>query len=294
MHAKPWVTTGLLISVAAFAQTTPPEPEFEVATIKPSAPPSMGQVNVGVHVDGAQVRITYRSLQEYISSAYRLKVYQVVGPDWLASQRFDVSAKLPEGAQQDQVPAMLRSLLADRFHMKAHRETREFPVYGLVVAKGGPKMKEVPPDPAAAGGAPGRGAINVTASGGRGGTVINYGNGATFSMGNEKFEGRKLNMTVLADALGRFIDRPVVDMTELKGNYDFTMEMSEQDFRAMMIRAALSAGVPLPPEAARLMESAAGDSLLTAVQSLGLKLEPRKAPLEVLVVDQMEKTPVDN
>jgi uncharacterized protein (TIGR03435 family) len=178
--------------------------------------------------------------------------------------------------------------------MKAHRETREFPVYGLVVAKGGPKLKESPPDPDAGNRGAAGGAINVTATGGRGGTTINFGNGASFSMGDNKFEGRRLTMAALADALARFVDRPIVDMTELKGNYDFTMEMAPEDFRAMMIRAALGAGVPLPPEAARRMESADGASLFSAVEGLGLKLEQRKAPLEVVVIDQMEKTPVEN
>jgi len=78
--------------------------------------------------------------------------------------------------------------------------------------------------------------------------------------------------------LARFADRPVVDMTELKGNYDFMLEFSPEDFRAMMIRSAI----------------AAGDSLFTALQTLGLKLEPRKAPLEVLVIDHIERALTEN
>lgn len=280
--------------MAAFGQTAPASREFEVATIKPSTQPAMGQVNVGVHVDGAQVHFTYRSLKDYIGYAYKVKAYQVVGPDWLESQRFDISAKLPEGAERAQVPEMLQSLLAERFRMKMHRETREFPVYGLVVAKGGPKMKESPPDEDAGAPGAGRGAINVTATGGRGGTTIDYGNGASFSMGDNKFEGRKLTMTIMADSLARFVDRPVVNMTDLKASYDFTLEMTPEDYRSMMIRAAIGAGVQLPPEALRRVESVEGNSLFTAIQNLGLKLEPRRAPLDVLVIDQMEKTPVEN
>jgi len=284
----------MMASMAAFGQTAPTAPEFEVATIKPSTPPAMGQVNVAVHVDGAQVHFTFRSLKDYIGYAFKLKAYQVIGPDWLGSQRFDISAKLPEAAKREQVPDMLQSLLAERFRMKAHHETREFPVYGLMVAKGGPKMKESPPDPDAGNRGAAGGAINVTASGGRGGTTIDFGNGASFSLGDKKFEGRRLTMAVLADALARFADRPIVDMTELKGNYDFSMEMAPEDFRAMMIRAALGAGVPLPPEAARRMESSDSASLFSAVEGLGLKLEQRKAPLAVVVIDQMERTPVEN
>ena len=101
-------------------------------------------------------------------------------------------------------------------------------------------------------------------------------------------------MTVLADTLTRFVDRPVVDATELKGTYDFTLEFSPEDFRAMMIRSAITAGVVLPPGVERLADGASGDSLFTAIQTLGLKLESRKAPLDALVIDQIQKAPTEN
>ena len=85
-----------------------------------------------------------------------------------------------------------------------------------------------------------------------------------------------------------------VDMTNLKGNYDFVLELSPEDFRAMGIRSAISAGVALPPQAIQMAEAASGDSLSNAMQKLGLKLESRKAPLEVIVIDHAEKTPSDN
>jgi uncharacterized protein (TIGR03435 family) len=98
----------------------------------------------------------------------------------------------------------------------------------------------------------------------------------------------------LADSLARFVDRPTVDMTNLKGNYDFTLKFTPEDFRAIMIRSAIAAGVQLPAEAMRALEGVSGDSLFTALQTLGLKLEPRKAPLEVLVIDHTEKAPSEN
>jgi uncharacterized protein (TIGR03435 family) len=101
-------------------------------------------------------------------------------------------------------------------------------------------------------------------------------------------------MTALADMLARFEDRPVVDMTDLKGNYDFTLECTPEDFRAMMIRSAIAAGVTLPPQALSLLDHASDGSLLDALQTLGLKLEPRKAPVEMLVVDHAEKVPSEN
>ena len=287
------VQRGILVVfawVAACGQTPPASPEFEVASVKPSASQGANQVNVGVHVDGAQFHCSYLSLKDYIRLAYRVKEYQISGPDWLATERFDIDAKLPEGAKREQVPDMMKALLAARFQLKLHRESKDFPVYGLVVAKGGLKMKESPhPDGAAA-----SAAVEVTASGGPGSTTVNLGNGSYYTMGNNRFEAKRLNMVALADTLARFVDRPVVDMTELKGNYDLTLELSPEDFRAMRIRSAIVAGVVLPPEVLRGLEGVSDDSLFAALQALGLKLESRKAPLDVLVIDQVEKAPTAN
>src|SRR6185295_8987159 len=120
-----------------------PRLEFEVASIKPSVPAMPGgQVNVGVHVDGSQIRCNYLSVKDYVAIGYQLKYHQIVGPDWIAGERFDIAAKVPEGAGREKVPEMLQMLLADRFRMKSHTDTRDFPVYALVVAKGGLKIKE--------------------------------------------------------------------------------------------------------------------------------------------------------
>ena len=101
-------------------------------------------------------------------------------------------------------------------------------------------------------------------------------------------------MAQLADSLGRFVERPVVDMTELTGTYDLTLEFTPEEYRTLLIRTAVSAGVNLPPEVMRLLEGASDESLFKGLQSLGLKLESRKAPLEVLVIDSASKTPIEN
>jgi uncharacterized protein (TIGR03435 family) len=277
----------LLPSLFVFGQ------EFEVASIKPSAPDAPGKANAGLHIDGAMVRYSSLSLDLYLVMAYNLKNYQISAPDWMASGRWDITAKLPDGADPKQIPQMLQVLLRDRFQMKMHRETKEFPVYGLVLGKRELKLKESPPNPAAEGVEPPRSA-NIAASGSSAGTVVTYGNGAYFTLGDNKFVGKKLPLSTIADALARFADRPVVDMTNLKGDYDFTMEFSPEDFRAMMIRAFIVAGVSLPPEALKLADASSGDTLFSAVEALGLKLEPRKAPLEMLVIDQALKTPTEN
>ena len=279
--------------MTGFGQAPQARVEFDVASVK-TAPPIAAeqQVNVGVQVDGAQVHCSNCSLKECIQIAYRLKDYQVTGPDWL-SERLQVDAKLPAGAKREQVPEMMQALLADRFGMKAHRETKELPVYAIAVAKGGLRIKESPPDPdadSAGAAAP----VNVTGSGGRGGVSINLGGGSYYVFANNKFEAKKLTMAVLADSLTRYMDRPVVDMTGLTGKYDLTLQLTQQDYLGMLVRSAVGVGVSVSPEALRYMEGASDESLFSAMDALGLNLEPRKAPLELLVVDQVSKAPTAN
>jgi uncharacterized protein (TIGR03435 family) len=225
--------------------------------------------------------------------AYGLKNYQISAPDWMASARWDITAKLPDGSDPAQIPKMLQQLLRDRFQMKMHRETKELPVYGLIVGKGELRLKESPAVPAE-GGEPAERNVNAASSATGSGTTVTYGKGSYFTLGDNKFEGRKLPMAIIADALARFADRPVTDMTDLKGNYDFTMEFSPEDFRAMMFRAAIAQGTVFPPEVLKLVDASSGDTLFSAVEKLGLKLEPRKAPIEMLVIDRSLKTPTEN
>ncbi len=270
---------------------------FEVASIRPSAPMGGDHMDVGVHIDGARVSCTSLSLKDYISAAYKLKIYQIEGPDFIGGERFDINAKLPAGATESQVPDMLKALLADRFHMKAHMETKDYPVYALVVAKGGLKMKESPVDPNDTRDPEEKAkppATNVSGSGGRGGVHIEYGHGSFFTMADNKFIARKLPMTSFAEVLGRFNDKPVVDRTGLTGNYDFDLTFTPEDYLAMLIRSAIAAGITMPPEALRMLSGSSGDSLVNALERLGLKLENRKAPLEMLVIDHIDKSPTEN
>jgi uncharacterized protein (TIGR03435 family) len=101
-------------------------------------------------------------------------------------------------------------------------------------------------------------------------------------------------MADLAGNLERFMDRPIVDMTDLKGNYSFALDLTEEDYRMMLIRIAVAAGVVLPPQALRLLEGGSPVSLFDALQKLGLKLDARKAPLDVLIIDEARKTPTEN
>src|SRR5215471_2487187 len=244
----------LALAGAALAQT-PGGPAFEVASIKPAPPISQlaqqiqsGKLHVGMSIDGARVDFGFVSLADLIAQAYKIKPYQLTGPDWMRHERFDVLAKLPEGASKDQVPEMLQALLAERFRLAIHRDSKEQPVYALVVGKNGLKMKESPPEadapvapppanpPVSAGGPPpppppggGRGVFAVgTPDGpvsvkpeGRGAVISGGPNGnvrmSLGENGNMRMEMSRMSLPRLADMLTPFMDRPVVDMTELKG-----------------------------------------------------------------------------
>jgi uncharacterized protein (TIGR03435 family) len=265
--------------------------EFEVASIRPVTDQPAGAVAAGVRIDGSQVRITSLSLKDYISAAYQVRLNQIVGPDWLGSERFDIAAKLPEGSEQADVPAMLQSLLADRFHMKSHREEKEFPVYALEVAKGGLKvMQTAATDPVARDGAP----VNIAAGGSGAGVMINFGQGSYFSLGANGFETKQLTMATFADMLTRFLDRPVVDKTNVMGAYDLTLNLTPEDRMAMLIRSAVAAGVVLPPQALALLDTGSTDSLTNSLKNVGLTMESSRASLEILVVDEMQKRPTEN
>ena len=261
--------TIVLIS-AAFAQSAA-RPEFEVASIRPSAPLGQGHVNVGLHIDGAQVRGISLSLKDYLGIAYKMKISQISGPEWITSERFDISATVPAGGTSDQIPEMLQALLADRFQVKLHREKKEFPVYALLPGKGPLKLKESPAEKDADNDEP-KGTVNIAGGGSGAGIGVNLGHGSSYSFANNRFEATKLTMRDFAANLERFADRPIVDMSGLKGRYDFAVDFTPEDYRAMLIRAAISAGVNLPPEALRALDGTSDGALSDSLQQLGLKL----------------------
>jgi len=287
-------------------------------------------MHVGMSVDGARVDIGFMSLADLISMAFKVKPYQVSGADWMRQERFDILATIPEGVSKDQVPEMLQALLIERFKLTVHHDTKEEPVYALLVGKNGPKMKPSDPDdakadapagnnaPTAAPPGPGRGPMSISTPNGQmsitpngRGAVITGGPNGTMrmSMGDNgvmRMEMSKITMTALADMLAPFVDRPVVDMTDLKGNYQAALEMPMEDLmklaRARMPDIAGLPGAGLPgagggpggPAGAPVASDPTGTSIFQAVQQMGLRLEPRKAPVETIVVDHVEKTPTEN
>ena len=316
----------LTVAIAAFAQTPAPL-AFEVASIKPAGALgplaiAQGKVSVGMKVDGAICNIGSFSLRDLVRTAYEVKDYQISGLDSLgaamSAQRFNIQATLPEGATEKQVPQMLQTLLAERFKLVIHRETRDQPVYALIVAKGGPKLKDAEPDPPApADAAPaapdapkkgeavfGQGANQVRISGnptdGKGMVVKGGPMGQmhmTMADGKLHLEASKMTMASLADVATNFVGKPVVDMTELKGNYQVALDLSMDDIKNVARAAGLNMpGTPAGNAANAPVDASdpSGSSIFASVQQLGLKLDARKAPLPYIVVDHFEKMPTEN
>ena len=291
-------------------------PAFEVASIKPSEPitPAMvasGKLHAGMKIDGKRVDIGNFGMMQLICKAYDVKTYQVSGPSWLqgaglAGQRFDIVANLPEGATKEQIPQMLQALLAERFKLAIHRDSKDQAIYAMVVGKGPLKIKESGAPPAAPGGeAPNpavTGSSSVSVSQTKTGAVVSDGTGKTQKMipspdgKSMRFEISGATLAELAEGLTPMADHPIVDMTGLTGKYDVTLEISMQDL--MNAARAAGAAVPAAPAAdpSKPAEAASdpGGSLFTAIQSLGLKLEPRKSPMTFIVVDHVEKMPTEN
>lgn len=245
-----------------------------------------------MHIDGAQVRFNSLALRDLLRMAYRVKTYQVEGPEWLVTERYDIAAKLPDGAKREQVPDMLQNLLKERFQITSHLAKKEFPVLGLVVGKNGLKVKPAAPDPESD--AANASSTNINASGSAAGVFVSFGPGAYYKYADNKFEFKHLTMAQIADSLARYEQDPVLDMTDSPGYYDFVLPLSQDDYQGMLIRAAISAGYSLPPQVQHLAEMSNGDSLGAALESVGLKLERRRAPLDVVVVDKANKVPTSN
>jgi uncharacterized protein (TIGR03435 family) len=212
------------------------------------------------------LRCTNAALSVFVLQAYDVKYYELISPDWVihggAETGYDVAAKIPPGTTKPQYQAMLRSLLADRFHLVAHRETRELPVYALTPGKGKPRLT-----PSAGPAEPGKRRYE-----------------SFFVRGHFEWTYRNTTLASLAGALETQLWSPVSDETGLSGEYDFTLTfMPDEKWKAR-------AGWNRP--------DTPGDdtpNLFGAVSDqLGLKLEPRKGPVTVLVVDSANKTPVEN
>jgi uncharacterized protein (TIGR03435 family) len=245
--------------MALWAQT----PAFEVATIKPGDPGDHRKM-FGLQ-PGGRFSASNVTVKELVIFAYDLKDQQLSGgPGWANSEVFDVVAK-PEGsAAPDQIRLMMQALLADRFKLTLRKESKELPVYNLVVGKNGPKMTESKTEP---------------------GTGPGPGPGRQIRMGRGQVDGQQMSMEMLARVLSKMAGRTVVDKTGLAGAYEVKLEWTP-DAGEMQIRPMAAVGAAAQPSVAE----GSGVSLFTAIQEqLGLRLEAQKGPVDVFFIEQVEK-----
>ncbi len=248
--------------------------------------------------DPGQMTFNNVSLKDLIQAAWDVKAYQITGPSSLESARFDITAKVPKGATKEQSRLMLQSLLEDRFKLKLHHSTREQPIYALMVAKNGPKLKESVEDPNAP---PAPDFPLADGGGGKAvqhaddGPVIRKGDPVTgppapprdamrmmVNNGRMKMASDGQTMARFVDMLGMQVDRPVVDMTALKGNYDISLEFAPDMALMQSKMAALGAPPPGPAAGRGGSDADSPDAqnapgIFTALQEqLGLRLDPKK------------------
>ena len=313
---------------AACAQTPSEQASFDVATIKPAAPPNGGPIRIGMGGgpgtnDPGRYTCSFCNLSMLMTQAYDVAAYQLTIPAALNEGRFEVTAKVPEGATKEQFRLMLQNLLAERFKMTVHREKKEAQVYELTVAKGGPKMQESEPEPAKepvtkTGDAPappppppgGRDPSPMGADGfpvmpkARPGRPMMF-----MGMGRARMQATAESMEELAKMLSNQVAKPVTDATGLKGKYDFTLTWDgARDI------FGFGGGLPIAPPPpggsaasglgttgnaatplAGASEMETQPTIFAALQSqLGLKLEQKKGQVDVIVVDHAEKVPTEN
>jgi bla regulator protein BlaR1 len=217
---------------------------FETASVKPGVPGNIGGSTYDF-TPGGGLRVTNGTLKGLLETAYDVRDFQISGgPGWVNSERYDILARSASPADIKETRLKVQSLLAERFRLRVHRDTKELPVYVLAVARTGSKL-----------------AAGQVASAPEG---INAGCGQMI--------GTRTSMANLAVKLSRQLDRPVLDRTGLSGKYDFRLDWT--------------------PDTGPCSTSSSPDSpsLFTALQEeLGLKLESTKGPVEVLVIDQVEK-----
>jgi uncharacterized protein (TIGR03435 family) len=257
-----------------------------------------------------------RNLRTLLQNAYNVKDFQISGPAWMATERFDIQATMAPETTKEQFCVMLQNLLAERFKVTVHRETKELPMYSLIVTKNGPKLKESPPETPVAAPVdgddapkapppplPGPGQMKfdaegfpilpLPAGGGRGGIF------QMMMPGRSRFMATRQTMENLAERLSSVLTKPVTDATGLKAKYDFTLTFSPE---ALSSGGTFFGAPPPPPPAGgggRSMENMPDveppQDLFSAIQvQLGLKLDPKKGPVELIVVDKAEKTPTEN
>lgn len=257
--SRRFVVSAAFMTSLSQAQTLPKE--FEVATIKPNAA-NDGRFMIRP-LPGGGLTISGVSLRMLIMEAYDVRAFQVSGgPGWMSTERWDIEAKA-EGVQGQlpigQTLKMLRALITDRFHLELHHETKEMTIYALVVGKNGSKLAPhtgEPPSPT-----------------------------DRLRMRPGSISAKQAGIAALVRQLIPQLGRPVIDKTGLTGQYDFTLEWMPEPGQGGPESLGLPPDSRLPPPS-----DSNGPSIFTAVQEqLGLRLDAQKGPVDIIVVDRVEK-----
>jgi uncharacterized protein (TIGR03435 family) len=292
---------ALLVCGAGYGQAAEEPLEFEVASVKLAPPrkPGEPQGMMGCFggpgsKDPGRFTCAKASVSAMVRYAYNMKPYQLRPPYSSDEIQFNVEAKVPRGTSREQVGAMLRNLLVERFKLTFHRETREVQGYAVVVAKSGLKMKEsaVEDPPASADAGPVRDADGFSYFARRNAMAVGYANGLARWVGMNIPVDGEANAGRLTGLLNSLTGVPVVDATGLKGKYDFTFTFSPD---AAGFASGPAPAPPVPGEGGMAPPDDGGMTIFAALEKdLGLKLEPRKIMVDLFVIDHADKTPVEN
>lgn len=269
-------------------------PAFEVATIRPVPPPNGVVARVGPSGgpgtrDPGLYTCTFCGLTSLILQAYDIKTFQLSAPSWIQNELFDINAKVPEGTTKEQFGWMLRHLLEERFKVSVHRETREIPAYELVLAKNGSKLKETTEEAKqgdSAAWSPGLDKDGYpTVPPGRTSMIANV-------RGTMRMRAKKETMEQFIAMLSAQVRGPVTDSTGFKGEYDFTLSWT-RDLDAASVAPSASSESRSPLSG--ISGSDSEPTLFGALElQLGLRLERKNGPIEMLVIDHIEKIPTQN
>ena len=305
--AAPVVVGITAVEATARAQRTAPATHppltFEAASVKPSNPAAgpFGRTMGGPGTkDPGRIRYSNMSLKWLLVTAYGVNDFQIEGPGWIENERFDIDATMPAETTKEQLRDMLRSLLVERFKMSIHRDTKDAPAYTLVVGRNGLKIAEaLPAAPSPDGGPPAAVSPQQFERDRDGFPKLPPGGPPNMLqfvvLHRARLQARLQTLDDLISRLSYLLGHPVANATGLTGKYDFTLT-----FATAGTALNNAPGPPLPPPppgeiTPNAAETETAPDLLSAVQSqLGLKLEAKKAPVEFIVIDRAEKTPLVN
>jgi len=297
------VVFALVLLFCAYGeQTSGAKLEFEVASVKSSVfGPGADGLCRGGPGTGDPTRFTckYVDLKRIIVWAFGLPPFQVAAPDWTDNQRLDIQAVLPLGATKEQFEAMLQNLLIDRFHLGFHRERRDVTRYELLVAEGGPKLKEAQAGDAAP--LPSKAPNPVKKMRDfrldKDGYPILTTRGFSNVNGRARFYEPQGPIESLLPLLNMIMDEPVVDSTGLKGNYEIEMHWGQAPLFGHVRAQQTQANGGLSPTGAVTAPDVGpgGPSIQQALRDqLGLKLQRKKGPMETLIIDRIDRVPTEN